>query len=185
MEWLCVTRQLLFCVYFKFHAVVCLKRTGFTRYMWHMMLSLGIKDTLCGDMGLSCCCQEIWSKISIVWRDQAHDVQNSHHCIFSYHRNALGLGQEECNHQTVWMELCLWEYMWTAVDYVFGLRLHCCLPPGNMKWFSKDKKNSPSSFSSLHPILALFLHQSFVALIPLVLLSVVDGALWCWVVPWE
>lgn len=30
--------------------------------------------------------------------------------------------------------LSLWEYMWTTVDYVFGFRLHCRLPLGNMKW---------------------------------------------------
>lgn len=48
------------------------------------------------------------------------------------------------------MKLCLWEYMWTTFGNVFGLKLHCSLPPGSMKWFSTTK--SFSSFSSLHSI---------------------------------
>lgn len=36
--------------------------------------------------------------------------------------------------------LSLWEYMWTTVDYVFGFRLHCLLPLGNMKWLFPEPR---------------------------------------------
>lgn len=66
--------------------------------------------------------------------------------------------------------------MWTTVD-VFGLMLHCCVPPVSMKWFSKEKR---TVFPLCHPLISFspFVCQSFLAPILLVPLSVVDGAWW-------
>lgn len=80
--------------------------------------------------------------------------------------------------------LSLWEYTWTTVDYVFGFRLHCRLPLGNMKWLFQSQENSLSSVSSSHLILSISLADSSGPPI-LPCLSVVDGARTEWSGGWE
>lgn len=80
--------------------------------------------------------------------------------------------------------LSLWEYTWTTVDYVFGFRLHCRLPLGNMKWLFQSQENSLSSVSSSHLILSISLADSSGPPI-LPCLSVVDEARTEWSGGWE
>jgi len=76
-------------------------------------------------LGYTCCLDEL-----LDW-----NVQNSHHCSVFISEKCLGICPGRVKPPN-----CLWEHMWTTVDYVFGLKLHCCLPPGNMKQLCKDKR---------------------------------------------
>lgn len=87
------------------------------------------------DGGISCRQEKSGQRYPLFGGIRLMMCKNSHLRIFSNHRNALGSGQEECNRRAVSAGLCLWGYARATVDYVFGSRLHCCLPPGNMKWF--------------------------------------------------